>query len=137
MAAARLDPLYGSPMTVRRPENALGEDMAQPINVSGDWKQPIWLDKLQAEEQRRKLEQLEWARQKQAMPIWTSIDKIKMRLGLEPATNLNYHCNVFVGSNSVFIFVASGDKALILEDDKHLFPSDSLIGQLTLWAGSL
>lgn len=74
---------------------------------------------------------------RQQFPAWTPYDKIKMRLGLEPAEQFGFHCNIQMGPNVAFVFVASGDKGLLFEDDKNLFPSDSLIGRLQLFRSNL
>jgi hypothetical protein len=63
--------------------------------------------------------------------------KLKMRLDLGMNEDLEFHCNIFTGPNKIFVFVAHGDKALILEDDPFLFPSDKLVGQIQLFRGAI
>jgi hypothetical protein len=77
--------------------------------------------------------------EREKFPAWTPYDKLKMRLNMEPAAKFgkDVHCNIFTGPNLVFVFVCKGDKALILEDDVNLFPSDSLVGQFRLFLESV
>lgn len=61
---------------------------------------------------------------------WTPYEKLKMRLdlGLGETFGMDY-CNIYEGPNLTFVFLAKGDKAIVLEDTTSIFPSDSLIGQ--------
>ena len=68
---------------------------------------------------------------------WNNYDKLRMRLGLPEGDQFGCHVNIYMGANSVYVFVASDDKALILEDPVGLFPSDSMVGQFRLWLESI
>ena len=68
---------------------------------------------------------------------WNMYDKLRMRLGLTQGDQFGCHINIYTGANSVYVFVASDDKALILEDPVSLFPSDSMVGQFRLWLESI
>ena len=68
---------------------------------------------------------------------YSPYSKLKMRLDMGPKDELGFHCNIVPGPNKIHIFVAKGDKALILEDDVFLFPSDKLVAQIRLWQGSI
>jgi len=65
---------------------------------------------------------------------WTPYEKLKMRLdlGLGETFGMDY-CNIYEGPNATFVFLAKGDKAIVLEDHTSLFPSDGLIGQFRLF----
>jgi len=65
---------------------------------------------------------------------WTPYEKLKMRLNLTPGDTFGLdYCNIFESPNRTYVFVVKGDKALVLEDDPNLFPSDSLVGQFQLF----
>lgn len=65
---------------------------------------------------------------------WGPYDKLKMRLGMAKADTFDLdYCHIFEGTNRTYVFVVKGDKALILEDEPALFPSDSLVAQFQLF----
>ena len=70
---------------------------------------------------------------------WSAYEKLAMRLnkheGDEWGPGMDVH--IFEGPNRTFVFVAAGDKALILEDSPALFPSDSMVAQFQLFRESL
>jgi len=69
---------------------------------------------------------------------WAPMEKLAMRLSKGPGEEWSQGITVaiFTGPNTMFVFAAKGDKAIIFEDDVNLFPSDSLIGQFRLFAES-
>jgi hypothetical protein len=65
---------------------------------------------------------------------WSAYDKLAMRLNTHEGEKIGgiEHLNIFEGPNYVFVFIVHGEKAIILEDDVALFPSDGLIGRFRL-----
>src|SRR5262245_54905595 len=58
---------------------------------------------------------------------WGPYDKLKMRLNMARVDNFGLDCcTIFEGPNTTFVFVVKGEKALILEDQPSIFPSDKL-----------
>lgn len=66
---------------------------------------------------------------------WSDTDKLKMRLDMPIGADWGRHMQVAImrGANRVFIFVVKDDKTMLFEDDVHLYPSDSLVGQFRLF----
>jgi hypothetical protein len=65
---------------------------------------------------------------------WSPYDKLKMRLGMAKSETFGLeHCHIVEGKMKVFVFLVQGDKAIVLDDDPALFPSDTLIGQYRLF----
>lgn len=59
------------------------------------------------------------------------LEMLEMRLRWSPLTVFD-NAFVHVGTETAFVFVVKGDKAVKLEDDASMFPSDQLITKLRL-----
>lgn len=64
-------------------------------------------------------------------PKWTTHEKLTMRLNVE-SLSLD-HVHIVEGANQVHIFLVHGDQALIVSDDKNLFPSDTCVAKVKLF----
>jgi hypothetical protein len=65
---------------------------------------------------------------------WSPYEKLAMRLNVPRGEEMPCdNCHIVSSPNKTFVFVVKGDKALILEDDPFLFPSDRLVGQFLLF----
>jgi len=64
---------------------------------------------------------------------WTAYDRLRMRLNMEHDEEFGFDCiNIYEGPNTVFVFIVTGEKAIILEDSKGIFPSDRIVAQVRL-----
>ena len=69
-----------------------------------------------------------------AMPKrFSDYDRLKMRLNMDTDASFGFDfLHIYNGPNTTFVFVVAGEKAIILEDDKSIFPSDKMVAQVRL-----
>jgi len=64
---------------------------------------------------------------------WNANEKLRMRLNMQAGENWPIdHVHIWEGSNVVHVFLVHKDSALMIEDEKAMFPSDALITKLRL-----
>lgn len=68
---------------------------------------------------------------------WNKYDKLRMRLSLEEGGQFDMHINIMEGASKTFVFLAKNDKAIVLEDDTTMYPSDALIMAYRLFEQSV
>lgn len=66
------------------------------------------------------------------IPPYTDMQKLHMRMDVAPGEMLFTTVAVHRASDKVYVFLGHGNKALLMEDDANLFPSDTLIARLRL-----
>lgn len=64
---------------------------------------------------------------------WTPYQKLEMRVGVDDGGGFDAHVNIMVGTVKTFVFIVKNEKAIILEDDTALFPSDAVVAQYHLF----
>lgn len=66
---------------------------------------------------------------------WTLYDKLAMRLNIDQSDSFGFDNGVSIlsGDTKVFVFVAHGDKAAIIEEENgKMFPSDAFLARFHL-----
>lgn len=67
--------------------------------------------------------------------IYALLDMLAMRMNWELGA-FPFHVHTYKGKSVVYVFVVTNeDKAVVLEDDLGLFPSDQLVGTLRVMGG--
>lgn len=60
-------------------------------------------------------------------------EKLAVRLDIEPGSTFPFeHCHIVETSTEYHVLIVKNDQAVLLHDDKNLFPSDTLIGKIRL-----
>ena len=58
---------------------------------------------------------------------------VRIECDMEHDEEFGFDCiNIYEGPNTVFVFIVTGEKAIILEDSKGIFPSDRIVAQVRL-----
>lgn len=70
-------------------------------------------------------------------PTFSLYDKLNMRLHTQRGDSFGLdYVHIVEGPSITFVMIVHGDKAVILEDDKNLYPSDALVAKFWLTKNS-